>query len=56
MAAESFGLKTVNDFWGFPNQQDKIIIIIVLTHKAILPDLEEADIHYVQDSHAAELT
>ena len=45
-----FGLKTVNDFWGFPSQQDKIKSILQLTHKVTgeeFSDFEKADIHRV---------
>jgi hypothetical protein len=46
-----------DDFWGFPNQWDKIRTIIGLAH--VVPDfqdLEEADIQEVLESHAAEVT
>lgn len=46
-----------DDFWGFPNQQDKIRSIVVLAH--VVPDildLVEADIWEVLESHAAEVT
>jgi len=46
-----------DDFWRFPNQQDKIRSIVVLA--LVVPDfldLEEADILEVLESHAAEVT
>lgn len=45
-----FGLKTVNDFWGFPSQQDKIKSILELIHKVTgeeFSDFEKADIQEV---------
>ena len=40
--------EAVDDFWGFPNQQDTIRSIFVLTHVvADLLDLEESDIQEV---------
>jgi hypothetical protein len=41
-----FGLKTVNDFWGFPSQQDKMKTILELIHKVTgeeLSDFEKTD-------------
>ena len=46
-----------DDFWGFPNRQDKIRSIVVLAHAVPdFPDLEEEDIQEVLESHAAEVT
>jgi hypothetical protein len=46
-----------DDFWGFPNQQDKIRSIVVLAHVVpYFPDLEETYIREVLESHAAEVT
>jgi hypothetical protein len=45
-----FGLKTVNDFWGFPSQQDKIKSILQLTYKVTgeeFSDFEKAGVHKV---------
>jgi hypothetical protein len=54
-----FGLKIVNDFRGFPSQQDKIKSILELTNKVTgeeFSDFEKADIHRVCNSRATELT
>jgi hypothetical protein len=47
----------VNDFWGFPNQQDEIRNNLMLTHEVPggFQTLDEADIQVLLNSPAVEL-
>jgi hypothetical protein len=51
--------ETVNDIWGFPNQQHairNICLSVCNFRREVLPDVEEAGIQEGLDSNAAEIT